>query len=61
MLYYHKSLPKIRWIIFNIVLEIGFTNELGPSEIPYYFSISDFINSRPIHYYPLLYVISIGH
>ena len=41
MLYVYTNLPKTRWIISNIALEVGFHNDLGLAIISYYFSIVD--------------------
>ena len=52
--------PITWWIRSNIALDMGFTEVLGLSVIPYSASIRIFLNSWTINYDPLSYVIYIG-
>ena len=60
MLYVHTRLTTTEWIIYRISLEVGSLNELGLALIPYYFSIKDFMESRPINCNTWSYVIYVG-
>ena len=48
MLHVRTRLPEIEWVVSNIALEVGFSNNLGLDLILYYLSKRDFMNSLTI-------------
>ena len=45
MLYVSKKLHESKWIIYNIVFEVEFNDEIVLDLIPYSYSIRDFLKS----------------
>ena len=59
LLYVSTMLPKNKWIVSNVALEVVFPDELFFALIPYYFSIRVFMNSWKINADPWSYEISV--